>query len=126
MITIDEMQTILDELAEELPADFYRYLNGGIILLPEVHTSPHSSNDDLYILGEYHSGGIMGNYISIYYGSFERLYSYLGEEAIKNELRIVLRHEFRHHMETMAGEKDLIIEDEKYIKNYLSKKNNQK
>ena len=122
MITIDEMQILLDELAEELPIEFYKNLNGGIILLPQALESPYSSGGDLYTMGMYHHGGAMGNYISIYYGSFEKLYSYLDRESIKNKLRTTLRHEFRHHMETMAGEKGLIREDEKFIKKYLSRK----
>ena len=122
MITIDEMQVMLDELAEELPEVFFHKLNGGIILLPEALESPYSQSGDLYTLGTYHHGGSMGNYISIYYGSFEKLFSNLNEESIKVKLREVLRHEFKHHMETMGGEKGLVHEDEKYIDDYLSKK----
>ena len=123
MMTIDEMQDVLDELAEELPEVFYKDLNGGIVLLPEAKESEYSrqgaSGSDLYTLGEYHHGGAMGNYIKIYYGSFERIYSYLSDEAMKKELRHTLRHEFRHHIETLAGDKGLIIEDEMFLRDYL-------
>ena len=123
MITIDEMQEILDELAEELPQVFYRDLNGGILLLPEVKESEYSrkgqSGSDLFTLGEYHHGGAMGNYIKIYYGSFERIFSHLTNEEMKNELRRTLRHEFRHHIETLAGDDDLADEDSVFIRNYL-------
>lgn len=36
MATIEEVQIILDEIAEELPAEIYKDLNGGIVLLPQV------------------------------------------------------------------------------------------
>ena len=123
MMTIDEMQEVLDDLAEELPQVFYKELNGGILLLPEVKESEYSgkgqSGSDLFTLGEYHHGGAMGNYIKIYYGSFERIFSHLSDEEMKNELRRTLRHEFRHHIETLAGDKGLIREDESYLRDYL-------
>ena len=121
MMTIDEMQDVLDELAEELPEVFYKDLNGGIVLLPEVKESSYSRKDDLYTLGEYHHGGAMGNYIKIYYGSFERLFSYLSDEEMKNRLRSTLRHEFRHHIEALAGDRSLEIEDEVFLRDYLER-----
>ena len=122
MLTIDEVQEVLNDLAEELPEAFFKELNGGIILLPEAKQSEYSQNGDLYNLGSYHRGGGMGNYIAIYYGSFERLYSHLSDEALKNQLRKTLRHEFRHHMENLSGEKGLEVEDEIYIRNHLEKR----
>jgi len=120
MMTIDEMQDVLDELAEELPEAFYRDLNGGIVLLPEARESEYTQRPgDLYTLGEYHRGGGLGNYIKIYYGSFERIFGTLSDEAMKMELRKTLRHEFRHHLENLAGEDGLEIEDEIYLRNYL-------
>ena len=122
MMTIDEMQDVLDELAEELPEVFYKDLNGGIVLLPDAKESSYSRNDDLYTLGEYHRGGAMGSYIKIYYGSFERLFSHLSDENMKTQLRKTLRHEFRHHLEGLAGEKGLEYEDERFIRDYLDRR----
>jgi hypothetical protein len=122
MMTIDEMQDVLDELAEELPEVFYKDLNGGIVLLPDAKESEYSRKNDLYTLGEYHHGGAMGNYIKIYYGSFERLFGHLSDEDMKKQLRKTLRHEFRHHIETLAGEDDLVDEDAMFIRDYLEKR----
>jgi hypothetical protein len=119
-MSIDEMQCVLDELAEELPPEFYYELNGGIVLLPDAPESEYAQRSgDLYTLGEYHHGGPMGNYIKIYYGSFERVFGHLDEEAIRAELRKTLRHEFRHHLETLSGEDDLEVEDALFIRSYL-------
>ena len=118
-MTIDEMHDVLDRLAEELPEAFYKELNGGIVLLPEAKESEYSRKKDLYTLGAYHRGGAMGNYIKIYYGSFERLFGHLSNDALENELRKTLRHEFRHHIEHLAGERGLEIEDDIFIRNYL-------
>ena len=117
MITFDEVGIMLDDIAEEIPKDFYRELNGGVFLLPDVKTHPESRGNinDLYILGEYHNDrkglGGLGRYIVIYYGSFIRLYANLRPEQQKDELRKVLIHEFTHHLESLAGEHGLEIKD---------------
>ena len=118
MITIEEMEEMLDEVAAELPARFYEELNGGILLLPETRLSPEALDDDLYTLGEYHYSYSMGRYITIYYGSFDALYGHLAPQEIKDRLRSTLRHEFTHHLESLAGEKDLEIEDERQLARY--------
>ena len=122
MMTIDEMQIVLNELAEELPEVFFKELNGGILLLPEAKPSEFSRNGDLFNLGEYSRGSGMGKYITIYYGSFARLFPHISDEAMKKKLRDTLRHEFRHHMETLAGERGLEFEDARFINDYLDKK----
>ncbi|NLD19090.1 MAG: metallopeptidase family protein [Clostridiales bacterium] len=121
MISIDEVQSILADLAAELPEEFFRELNGGILLLPETKMSPYAKANDLYILGEYQRGGSMGRLIKIYYGSFERLYGYMDKDKLTVELREVLRHEFTHHLESLAGERGLEIKDEQYMNKYLGK-----
>ncbi len=122
MVTIEEMQLILDELASDLPEQIYEGLNGGIVLLPEAKPSPVSQHNDLYILGEYHVAGVMGRYIAIYYGSFIQLFGHLKIESLREKLDHTLKHEFTHHLESRAGERGLEIEDAKYIENYLKQK----
>jgi hypothetical protein len=68
----------------------------------------------------------MGRYISIYYGSFKRVYGHLPKEELRKKLMKTLKHEFTHHLESMAGEKDLEIEDEKFIREYFEKRNKNK
>lgn len=109
---------MLDELAAELPREFYQELNGGIILLRQAKLHPENEGNDLYIMGEYYGGGNMGRYIAIYYGSFSRVCGGFTAEKIRAELRKTLRHEFRHHLESLAGQRGLEIEDEQYIEQY--------
>ena len=120
MISIDEMQIMLDDIAGSFPPEFFEELNGGIILLPEAKRHEKSRDNDLFILGEYHRGGSMGRYISIYYGSFMRVYGYLGNSQLREKLNNTVRHEFRHHIESLAGERDLEIIDSEYIADYLT------
>ena len=63
MITIDDAQVMLDDIAEGLPQEFYKELNGGILLLPDVKFSEYARKDDLYIMGEYVRSGVMGRLI---------------------------------------------------------------
>lgn len=42
----------------------------------------------------------------------------LPEEAYRRELRHVILHEFRHHLESLAGERDLEMEDERSLEKY--------
>ena len=126
MITFDEVGQMLDDIAVEIPQDFYRELNGGIILLPEAKIHPESRNPgNLYILGEYHNDrtgyGGLGRYIAIYYGSFINLYADIKPERQKEHLRKVLLHEFTHHLESLAGEKALAVKDEVELEKYKRK-----
>ena len=119
MVTIEDAQEILDNVAEDLPPEFYKELNGGIILLPDVRKSKEPWADNLYTLGEYIVSHSMGRYIAIYYGSFEFVFGqYATEEQIAKELRKTLLHEFTHHLEHLAGERDLEKDDERRMRIY--------
>lgn len=117
-MNIRQVGNILDQLAEELPQEFYRDLSGGILLVPEEKKSPYG--EDLRIMGEYIVSQA-GRMIKIYYGSFEHMYSWMDEEALTEQLREVLRHEFTHHIESLAGERGLEIKDEQQIRDYLDR-----
>ncbi len=122
MITIDEMGAMLDEIAAELPAAIYQELNGGILLLPQAKLHDRSVGGDLYILGEYHVDSRLGRYIAIYFGSFVKVCGGLSPERVFERLRATVRHEFIHHLESMAGERDLEHADERQLAEYLARK----
>ena len=119
MISISQVEAMLDEAAEQMPKELYRDLNGGIILLPEAKLHPGHVANDLYILGEYHRSHAMGRYIAIYYGSFKQVSRHLSHAQLRKKLAHTLKHEFTHHIESLAGERDLEIEDEQNIARYL-------
>jgi len=116
---LNRMGEILDLLAEELPEEFYKELNGGIVLTPEIKKSPYG--DDLTIMGEYVRSNL-GRGIVIYGGSINSVYGRLPEEQMTEQLREVLRHEFTHHIESLAGERGLEIKDEEQIRQYMERK----
>jgi len=117
MYTIDAVEEILNQIADEIPDELFNNLNGGIILLEECKAHPNGAND-LYIMGQYHNRRDMGRYISIYYGSFMRLYANVPEEVLREKLRDTLLHEFTHHIESLAGERGLEIKDQIFMNEY--------
>lgn len=121
-MTINEMNIIMNELADEIPAEMYEGLNGGISLVEGEVLSPYAIDGDLYVLGAYHTGGGLGRYITIHYGSFIRVYGHLSAVQAKEKLRKILRHEFRHHVESLAGEHGLEYEDELFMRKYYMRK----
>lgn len=120
MVTQEAFLEILDELCGELPSDFFIELNGGVVLQEGAKLHPQARGNDLWIMGEYCRNGNMGRYINIYFGSFQQVYGGLTYEALKERVRHTLRHEFRHHLESLAGEKDLEIIDKVRLAEYQS------
>ncbi len=118
MIELDKINSMLDEIAEKLPKEIYEKLNGGIVLSPDVKYHQQARNNDLYIMGEYHRDTMMGRYIMMYGGSFQKMYGEASEAVMKRELEKTLKHEFVHHVESLAGEVDLEIEDAKRLQRY--------
>ena len=79
-----------------------------------AYLHPARAADDLYILGVYAVSG-MERQIVLYYGSFAAVLGNGSREVWRERIRAVLRHEFRHHLETNAGEfgKDSLIEEDR-------------
>lgn len=120
MLTFEEAQSALTEFADHLPEPIYRELNGGILLLPEAVPHPKSVNGDLWIMGQYHyEPRGFGRYITIYYGSLQRTCGHLSKERQIQRLREVLYHELTHHLEHLAGDKSLDLQDAQDMSRYL-------
>lgn len=125
-MNIDNFFKILTEVCDELPDEFFNELHRGVVLSENLKISPYAKADDLVILGEYHRS-YFGNQITIYYGSFERLFFYMDDDELKKKIREVVRHEFRHHMENLAGiygKESLEYEDEINLKKYMRNNSN--
>ena len=118
MFTIEEIHEILDDIAAELPEEIFRELNGGVSLLPEAKKSPADPDGGLFTLGEYRRDQ-MGRYIVIYYGSICAIHGRDTPEQMRQNLKKILTHELTHHVESLAGERDLEIQDEIDLDGYL-------
>ena len=120
MFTIDEINLMLNEIAETLPDGIFQELNGGVSLVPELKRSAADPQGGLITLGEYRHDQ-MGRYIVIYYGSICSAHGSDTWDELKDKLRKLLIHELTHHIESLAGERDLEIEDKRYIDDYLGR-----
>lgn len=118
MVSYEECGAMLDEIADEMPVELYRELNGGVLLDRGFRMHPCAVNNDLYILGVYVRDSL-GKRIVLYYGSFVRVLKDKSKEEYYNHLKKTLRHEVLHHNEYLAGCNDLVLYDDKRIAEYL-------
>ena len=121
ILSIDEVNDILDQVCGEFPEALFQDLNGGILLLEEALPDP-DAGEDVYIMGEY-CVDEMGRYINIYYGSFAALFFDEPREVWEEELDTTLRHELTHHVESLAGERSLELKDEAFLETYKEEQN---
>jgi len=75
-------------------------------------------NGGLYTLGEYRRDQL-GRYIVIYYGSICAVHGRASREVMKRHLKDLLSHELTHHLESLAGSRDLEVEDEMQLDEYF-------
>ena len=123
MISLEEYNAIVSELLDELPEAFFRELTGGVIVSEEAPIPAYAREDDLFTMGEYQE--IAGlRQVVMYKGSFDRLYPEADKAKARRILRGVVRHEFRHHLESLGGihnSSSLEAEDERQKQAYLSR-----
>ena len=122
MVSFERFEELTYELAQQLPEEFFRKLDGGVMAREMVKIHPEAVAQDLLILGEYHRDPHLSRFVVLYYGSFMRAYGHLDEEGLRKEMWRVLRHEFLHHLESLAGEHSLEIEDAIKIAAYREEK----
>ncbi len=121
MVDFEQFCEMAEEINAGLPERFFRELNGGVQADPKRKIHPKSVGESLVILGEYHRDYYFGRYIVLYYGSFLQIYGNADKEVWRRQLDHTIRHEFRHHLESLAGERDLEIEDEIRLTQYQNR-----
>lgn len=104
ILTIDEVNDLLDDMAESFPEVLFDELNGGVNLLEEALPDRSFPEGEMYILGEY-CEDMLGRYINLYYGSFAALAERedWDTDTWADELYTTLSHELTHHMESRGG-----------------------
>ena len=103
MVTYEDFTRILNEEVASLPDYVHEELNGGVLADPDRYLHPGRLADDLYILGTYSVDPVFGKQIVLYYGSFAVTLGNAGEQVYRTRIRETVRHEFLHHLETLAG-----------------------
>ena len=122
MIRSEEYRKIISELLDELPEEFFRELSGGVIVSEARVLPDYARGNDIYTMGEYQISAGMRQ-IVMFKGSFDRVYPQADAAEAKELLRGILRHEFRHHLESLGGihnSSSLEAEDERDRQAYLA------
>ena len=120
-VSYETFREMVSEEMDLLPQYVFDELSGGVLVEERRKLSPDSVADDLFILGLYKWGGL-GKQVTLYYGSFVEILGDADQETYRAQIRETLRHEFRHHMETRAGEfgkGSLLEEDMRRRERYL-------
>lgn len=108
---------------DELPEAFYKELSGGVIVSEATVIPDYARANDLYTLGKYMVySGI--RQVVMYKGSFDRVFPQADVSEAKQRLRGVLRHEIRHHLESLGKVRDassLEAEDARNKQAYLNR-----
>ena len=111
MFTLKEFRRIVAEALDRVPPALLEGLDAGVLVVEEARRHPHDP-PDVYILGEYvddpHG---LGRYIVLYYGSFRAILADADVKTLRREVEETIRHELRHHVESLAGVSDLDEED---------------
>ena len=104
ILTIDEVNDLLDDMADSFPEALFDGLNGGVNLMEEARPDPEFPPGEMYILGEY-CNDMLGLYVNLYYGSFAALAEKeeWDQDTWEDELWTTLSHELTHHMENLSG-----------------------
>lgn len=124
MIGTEDFKRIVSELLDELPEEFFRDLTGGVIVSEAAAIPDYARDNDLFTMGQYlFFSGV--RQIVIYKGSFDRVHPFADANEARSILRGILRHEFRHHLEFLAGIHDatsLEAQDKREKQEYLNGK----
>ena len=102
-ISYETFKRIMAEELDLLPRYCFDELTGGVLAEERAMLSPDRVADDLYVLGLY-TWSMLGKQVKLFYGSFTEVIGPAAEDVYREKIRETIRHEFRHHMETRAGE----------------------
>ena len=122
MISMEEYRSIVAELMDELPDEFFKRLSGGVVVSEAMPIPDYARDQDLYTLGQYQEYSNIRQ-IVLFKGSFDRAYPLADAAQAREILRGVLRHELRHQLEFLGGvhnSSSLEAEDERKKRAYLS------
>jgi hypothetical protein len=116
-MTFAEFKARAHELYDSIPLDFREGIDG---LIVEPSAVPHPTLPDIYTLGECRSEaypsdfggpGDVRSFVHLYHGSFRRLSELDDEFDWEEELWETITHEIRHHLEWLASEDALEVQD---------------
>lgn len=127
-MTYDQFIKAVDEMVNEIPAEFLQGLQG-IHALEQAR--PEEDFHDVWRLGEYldpgpeqflGSGSGFSRQIALYYGSFQQIARSEPDFDWEGEIWDTLTHELQHHVESLAGDASLIGFDQEQARQFKRRK----
>jgi hypothetical protein len=116
-MTFDHFSARAHQIFEEIPPQFREGVDGLVI---ERRAEPHPELPEIYTLGEcrteqypsdFGGPGTIRSFVVLFYGSFVRLSELDEGWDWEEELFETITHEVRHHLESLASEDALEVED---------------
>jgi hypothetical protein len=116
-MTFAEFQARAQEMFESIPPQFREGVDG---LVVEAGVQPHPELPGIYTLGEcrteqypsdYGGPGSVRSFVVLFYGSFRRIADRDEGWDWEGELWETITHEVKHHLESLAAEDALEVED---------------
>jgi hypothetical protein len=122
-VTLERFEELFARELRRIPA---RYKMEVHRFLVERRAVRHpGSLTGLYILGHYHVNlHQQGPAVTLYYGSFRRVFRGRGENFIRREIARTLAHELLHHWEFRSGIDDLGDDDRRKLAHWKKRLGN--
>lgn len=118
---LQEFAAYVDDISNnEIPAILLKDLNLGIQVSPNNQLDDDEKN--YYIMGQYIRNEL-GNQVILYYGSFKYFFKNKSIDKWKREIMATIKHELIHHVEAMAGQEDLALQEDIEMANRKKSKN---
>lgn len=114
MIDLRTFEHLVAREVDRIPIRYRRGVNG-IFVLRQAMRDPGSLTG-MYVLGHYHpNNGHLGATVTLYYGSFRRVFRGRPLKVIRREIAKTIAHELLHHWEFQAGRDELGEEDRRNL-----------
>jgi hypothetical protein len=116
-MTFPEFSALAHRMFESIPPEFREGVDG---LVVEEGVQPHPELPEIYTLGEcrteqypsdFGGPGTVRSFVVLFYGSFSRLAQKDPRWDWEEELWETITHEIKHHLESLADEDALEVED---------------
>lgn len=110
MVRLDRFERMCAREVRRIPLKFRRGIAG--VYVEERACRHKTGMPGIFVLGHYHRRAFLeGPTITLFYGSFRRVFRGADERTIRKEIARTIAHELLHHWEAQAGYDALGDED---------------
>ncbi|NLI76891.1 MAG: hypothetical protein GX442_10675 [Candidatus Riflebacteria bacterium] len=120
MVTLDRFERLTARAVRRIPRQFRLGVAGFYV---EPRACRHrTALPGIYVLGHYHRRAYLeGPTVTLYYGSFRKVFRGAPEPVIRREIARTIAHELLHHWEIQSGYDDLGDDDRKKLQQWAQR-----